>query len=262
MDFNDLDEARLLHAALSDVFVAQSGGRDSPDALARVDKLCDAASGALEDVECRVAIRGVKAYAKLFFSADGHVGIDAGSLAPIDYLRLRIHNCLSAWRGRLGAIEQERLRRQRLEFELRRQRRAEPAVLSSQNLAEASPARGVRVLVVEDNRDSAESLRRLLYHSGYEVAVAYTGQDGLRAARLMKPDVVLCDIGLPDTNGFVVAASLREDPQTSGMRLIAVTAYGQDEDRRRAREAGFDLHLVKPVDPDVLLRKVSSAESG
>src|SRR5688500_17068385 len=114
MDFNDLDEARVLHAALADVFVAESGGGDNPEALARVDKLCDAASGAVDDVECRVAIRGVKAYAKLFFSADGHIGIDAGSLAPINYLRLRIHNCLSAWRGRLGAIEQERLRRQRL----------------------------------------------------------------------------------------------------------------------------------------------------
>jgi CheY-like chemotaxis protein len=117
----------------------------------------------------------------------------------------------------------------------------------------------VRVLVVEDNEDSAESLRRLLYHSGYEVAVAYTGQEGLRVARRTNPDVVLCDIGLPDTNGFVVAAALREDPQTRGMRLIAVTAYGKDEDRRRAREAGFDLHLVKPVDPDVLLSKVAGA---
>jgi CheY-like chemotaxis protein len=91
--------------------------------------------------------------------------------------------------------------------------------------------------------------------------VAYTGQDGLRAARRMKPDIILCDIGLPDTNGFVVAATLREDPQTCGARLIAVTAYGRDEYRRRAREAGFDLHLVKPVDPTVLLGKVAEGRS-
>ena len=109
-----------------------------------------------------------------------------------------------------------------------------------------------------DTWNIVESLRRLLYHSGYEVAVAYTGQEGLRAAKRMRPDVVLCDIGLPDSNGFVVAAALREDPQTCDARLIAVTAYGQDEDRRRAREAGFDLHLVKPVDPEVLLRRLQS----
>jgi CheY-like chemotaxis protein len=113
--------------------------------------------------------------------------------------------------------------------------------------------------VVEDNRDSAESLRQLLYLSGYEVAVAYNGQDGLRAAKRMKPEVILCDIGLPDTTGFIVASALREDPQTCGARLIAVTAYGRDEDRRRAREAGFDLHLVKPVDPAVLLNKVAES---
>jgi two-component system CheB/CheR fusion protein len=114
------------------------------------------------------------------------------------------------------------------------------------------------VLVVEDNRDAAESLRRLLYLSGYEVSLAYTGQDGLRTAKLLRPDVILCDIGLPDSNGFVVAGALRSDPDTAGTRLIAVTAYGADEDRRRARAVGFDLHLVKPVDPEVLLEKLEA----
>src|SRR6185295_14978417 len=122
MDFNDLDEARVLHAALADIFVAHAGGREDPEALARVEKLCDGASSAVDDVECRVAIRGVKSYAMLFFSDDAHLGIDTGSLAPVDYLRLRIHNCLSAFRGRLGAIESSRLHVQRVEFELRRSR--------------------------------------------------------------------------------------------------------------------------------------------
>jgi CheY-like chemotaxis protein len=72
------------------------------------------------------------------------------------------------------------------------------------------------------------------------------------------PDVVLCDIGLPDSNGFVVAAALRKDPETATARLIAVTAYGADEDRRRAKAVGFDLHLVKPVDPEVLLDKLEA----
>jgi len=89
------------------------------------------------------------------------------------------------------------------------------------------------------------------------LAVAFTGQDGLRAAKRMNPHVVLCDIGLPDTNGFVVASTLCQEAG-SGLRLIAVTAYGQEEDRRRALEAGFDLHLVKPVDPVVLLKRLES----
>lgn len=257
MDFNDLDEARVLHAALADFFVAHGGGRENPEALARLEKLCEAATAAVDDVECRVAMRGVKTYARLFFSSDGATGIDAGGLAPLDYLRMRIHNCLSSYRGRLNAIEAERLHQQRVEFN-RGRRQPEPPALTAAELQEGRAQRGVRVLVVEDNRDAAESLRRLLYHSGYEVAVAYNGQEGLRAAKRMQPDVVLCDIGLPDSNGFVVAAALREDPLTRDARLIAVTAYGRDEDRRRAREAGFDLHLVKPVDPQVLLAKLSS----
>ena len=258
MDFTDLDEGRALYGRLMEVFVEHTGGRDSPQALEYVDKLCDAAVAAIEDVECRVAMRGVKSYARLLFSADGHVGVDGGVLPAVDYLRLHIRNCLSMFRGRLGMIEAERLREQQAEFEQRGRRQMEPPALSTGLPQGRSGERGIRVLVVEDNRDSAESLRQLLYHYGYEVAVAYTGQEGLRAAKRMRPDVVLCDIGLPDSNGFVVAAALREDPQTCEARLIAVTAYGQDEDRRRAREAGFDLHLVKPVDPEVLLRRLQS----
>lgn len=259
MDFNDLDEARVLYGALMEVFVAHTGGRENPRALGRVEQLCDAASDALDDIECRVSIRGVKSYSKLLFSEDGHRDIDAGSLSGVDYLRLRINNALSAFRGRLNLIEAERLLRQKTEFELHRRRQMEPPALSTAAGALGSAdRRGIRVLVVEDNRDAAESLRLLLYHSGYEVAVAFNGHDGLRAAKRMRPDVVLCDIGLPDSNGFVVASALREDPETAAARLIAVTAYGKDEDRRRAREAGFDLHLVKPVDPAVLLSRLQS----
>ena len=258
MDFQDLDEARALHGALLEMFVAHAGGKANPGALARVEQLCDAAARAVDDVECRVAMRGVKTYSTLFFSDDAGSGINSGSLSGADYLRLRIYNALSAFRGRLGTLEAERLLRQKNEFELRRRARAEPPALTMEASHELHARRGIRVLVVEDNRDAAESLRRLLYHSGYEVAVAFTGQEGLRAARRMRPDVVLCDIGLPDSNGFVVAAALREEPETAGARLIAVTAYGEDEDRRRALAAGFDLHLVKPVDPEVLLLKLEA----
>jgi CheY-like chemotaxis protein len=258
MDFNDLDEARALHGALMEVLAAHTGGRNDPKALMRVDQLCDAATRALDDLECRVALRGIKSYSKLLFSEDGPAGIDGGSISGVDYLRLRIYNTLSAFRGRLNLIEAERLLHQRTEFELRRRRQMEPPALTGEMNYESGGPRGLRVLVVEDNRDSAESLRQLLYHSGYEVAVAYTGQEGLRAAKRMKPHVVLCDIGLPDSNGFIVAGALRREPETAKARLIAVTAYGQDQDRRRAIEAGFDLHLVKPVDPAVLLQRLEA----
>jgi CheY-like chemotaxis protein len=113
---------------------------------------------------------------------------------------------------------------------------------------------GMRVLVVEDNRDAADSLRLLLALYGYEVAVAYCGHDGVRAAQQCRPDVVLCDIGLPGLDGYAVARRLRSNPATAQARLIAVTAYGRDEDRRRSHEAGFERHLVKPVGPDDLRR--------
>jgi CheY-like chemotaxis protein len=112
----------------------------------------------------------------------------------------------------------------------------------------------LRILVVEDNRDQADSLRMLLGLYGCEVTVAYSGPDGVRVAGLFQPDVVICDIGLPGLDGYGVARKLRDDPATAGARLIAVTAYGQEEDRRRSHEDGFEQHLVKPVDPNALLR--------
>jgi DNA-binding response OmpR family regulator len=106
---------------------------------------------------------------------------------------------------------------------------------------------------VEDDRDYAESMRRLLAMSGFEVMVAHTGQQGLEAARKLQPDFVLCDIGLPDSDGYVVASVLRQTTDTTAARLIAVTGCGEPQHRRRALQAGFDQHLVKPVDPRVLL---------
>ena len=120
---------------------------------------------------------------------------------------------------------------------------------------------GKRILVVEDNRDSADSLRLLLELSGHEVAVAYSGHDGVRAAEQYQPDVVLCDIGLPGLDGYGVARKLRDNPATATARLIAVTAYGHDEDRRRSHEAGFDLHVVKPVEPAALGKLLAEFQS-
>ena len=113
--------------------------------------------------------------------------------------------------------------------------------------------RQLRVLIIEDNRAAADSLRWLLDLSGHEVRVAYDGLAGVRMAREWPPDCVLCDLALPGLDGYGVAAALRDRPATARARLIAVTAYGSDEARRRCREAGFGWHFVKPVDPRVLL---------
>jgi CheY-like chemotaxis protein len=105
------------------------------------------------------------------------------------------------------------------------------------------------VLVIEDNPDAAESMRVLLALSGHEVAVAPTGAAGLGTAAAFRPDLVLCDIGLPGgVDGYAVARALREDPGLAAAYLVATTGYSQPDDVRRAREAGFDAHLSKPVD--------------
>jgi len=117
---------------------------------------------------------------------------------------------------------------------------------------------GRRVLIVEDNPDSADSLRLLLQFFGHEVWVARTGPDGVRLARACRPDVVLCDIGLPGLDGFGVAAALRRDPATAAAQLVAITGYGSDQVRCRCREVGFDRYFTKPVDPDVLIKLLAA----
>jgi signal transduction histidine kinase len=136
---------------------------------------------------------------------------------------------------------------------------AEPPALASRPAAPPRAARQQRVLVVEDNKDAADSLRMLLEAYGYEVAVAYTGPDGVRAAEARRPEVIICDIGLPGMDGYRVAETLRGNPATASARLIALTGYGRDEDRRRARAAGFDEHLTKPADPAALEAILASA---
>ena len=110
------------------------------------------------------------------------------------------------------------------------------------------PAHAGRVLVVDDNVDSAETLATLLRMSGHEVKTAYTGPAALAAAGADPPEVILLDIGLPGLNGYEVARRLRQDPRLGGIRLVAMTGYGEESDRRLAEEAGFDRHVVKPVD--------------
>lgn len=114
----------------------------------------------------------------------------------------------------------------------------------------AAPSpRSRRVLVVEDNRDAAATLREVLALSGHVVEIAHDGTEGLARAAAFDPEVVLCDIGLPGLSGYEVARALRREPGGRSRLLVALTGYGRDEDHDRALEAGFDAHLVKPVAP-------------
>jgi PAS domain S-box-containing protein len=134
-------------------------------------------------------------------------------------------------------------------FTIRLPLKEEQAALSTLPNAPQAATEPLRILVVEDQRDAAESLRMLLELLGHQVAMAYTGPEGVERAHTFRPDVVLCDIGLPGLDGYAVASALRHDPATAGAHLIAITGYGQEEDRQRSRQAGFDAHLTKPVDP-------------
>ena len=117
---------------------------------------------------------------------------------------------------------------------------------------------------MDDNRDAAESLAILLRTHDHETHVAHDGPGALRAAEACRPEVVLLDItGLPrGWTATAVARRLRQAPASAGVLLVALTGYGQDEDRRRSREAGFDHHLVKPVEQEVLQELLAEARAG
>jgi len=108
------------------------------------------------------------------------------------------------------------------------------------------------VLVVDDNHDAADSLGMLLKFLGAEVMAVHDGRSALAAMKTFRPTVVLLDLGMPEMNGLEVARRMREDPETQRTTLVALTGWGQREDRRRTHEAGFDYHLVKPADVGAL----------
>jgi CheY-like chemotaxis protein len=121
-------------------------------------------------------------------------------------------------------------------------------------------ARSLRVLIVDDNADSASSVATLLQLQGHEVHVEHAGHTALRAAADYRPDVILLDIGLPGMNGYEIARRLRENPQFNEVSLIAVTGYGREADVQQAAQAGFNHHLVKPVDYDKLTGLLTARE--
>jgi CheY-like chemotaxis protein len=145
-----------------------------------------------------------------------------------------------------------------------------PCIASVQNDApppaltpgERAASLGRRVLVVDDNADAAESIAAYLRLEGHVVKTATDGADALASIEVFAPQVVVLDIGLPGLSGYDVARQLREQPTTRDALLIAVTGYGQKEDRVRALEAGFDSHFVKPADPRDLQSTIERGRAG
>jgi len=126
--------------------------------------------------------------------------------------------------------------------------------------APSQAGHGLNVLVVDDNVDAAQMLAALLEMHGHAVTLAYDGESAVETAMRIRPDVGLFDIGLPDIDGHEVARRLRAVPETAGTMLVALTGYGQEQDQRRAREAGFDHHMVKPADVVKLLELLAGVQ--
>jgi len=127
----------------------------------------------------------------------------------------------------------------------------------STSLEPPSPA-GLRVLVVDDNRDVADSTASVMRMNGCDVHVAYDGKAAIESVQRLKPDAVLLDIGLPTFDGYLVAEHIRAQPDNDGTMIVAVSGYGQEQDRARSKSVGFDYHVVKPIDPAALASLIGS----
>ena len=139
-------------------------------------------------------------------------------------------------------------------------------MLADNTMADADPVTAVsidgtprrfKILVVDDNHDSALSLAMMLSIMGHETRTSYDGESAVSHAEEFLPDVVLLDIGLPILNGYEVAQRIRESAWGASMFLIAVTGWGQEEDRQRSSEVGLNMHMVKPVEPSALEKLLS-----
>jgi PAS domain S-box-containing protein len=148
------------------------------------------------------------------------------------------------------------------EFVVRLPVALEDATAAEPRAAEVAPAgRALRVVVVDDQRDLADSVALLVAMLGHEAEAVYSGAEALRASRALVPDVMFVDIGMPGMTGYELAQIVRHDPALSQVGLVALTGYGRDEDRVRAVEAGFDLHLTKPVSDSRLRDVLSSVDA-
>jgi CheY-like chemotaxis protein len=190
----------------------------------------------------------------LFYQADRNLDRAQGGLGIGLSL---VHNLVAKHGGKVQASSAGR--GQGSEFVIRLPR----LILFSSTLPasaepEASGANTLRILVVDDNRDVAESLALLLESEGHQVLIAYDGISALETARTERPDIILMDIGLPGLDGYAVAQALRQNHELDRTLLIALTGYGQPDDRKKSSASGFDEHLVKPVDIEKLRKLLAS----
>jgi CheY-like chemotaxis protein len=145
------------------------------------------------------------------------------------------------------------------EFTVRLPATQRPASVMAAALSAASPSPvGLRVLVVDDNRDVADSTASIMRMNGCDVHVAYDGKAALESVQRLRPDAVLLDIGLPAIDGYLVAEHIRAHPENGRTMIVAVSGYGQEQDRLRSKSVGFDYHVVKPIDPAILASLIGS----
>ena len=230
--------------------------------LANARKFCDAGDRVVVKLETDPAVREA-----VVTVADTGCGIDARDLARVfepfvqtELARDRmtgglglglpiVRGLVEAQGGRVIASSEGRDHGAAFEFHL--PLHEAPAVVAPKPTPPASSSFR-RIVVIDDHRDSADALKRLLGLFGNEVEVAYDGPQGIALAQEFRPDVLICDIGLPGMDGFEVARRLGADPDTKRIHLIALTGYGDEDTIRAAREAGFAHHLTKPVEMEVL----------
>jgi CheY-like chemotaxis protein len=190
-------------------------------------------------------------------SRDAHVGLGIGMTLAKRLVEMHGGSITANSRG-IGRGSSFEVR---LNLEIPAQA-TEPAV--AETVAMTTPRSSVRVLIVDDNRDGAQSLALMLDLEGHEVRTAADGFEALEIGEEFQPNVVLLDIGMPGIDGYETARRLRTRPWAQSALLCAQTGWGQEDDKRRARSAGFDRHLVKPVDPEELnriLAEVSQSNS-
>jgi PAS domain S-box-containing protein len=257
------DEGRSLAFRVSD-----NGIGIAPDVLPSVFELFRQADRSLDRAEGGLGI-GLTLVRTLVALHEGTVEAHSAGIGQGSEFVVRLP--LSPWErvpeGRVRADATQPLSPWERVPEGRVRADATPSAVASEGPVRASappgaaaPARRRRVLVVDDSTDSAESLARLLRRWGHEVHLAYDGSSALAAARATAPEVVLLDIGLPGMDGYEVARRLRQDPDHEDIVLIALTGYGQANDRRQTHDAGFDQHLIKPVDPSFLRTLLATIE--
>lgn len=228
--------------------ISLAAEREGDDAVIRVK---DTGIGIASDILPRIFDMFTQAGLTLE-RAQGGLGV---GLALVDRL-VKLHGgSVSAYSGGLGKGSQFTVRlplqtaHRQLELEPRPQ------------AARSGPEKRCRILVVDDNQDSADSLAMLLQMLGHEVKTANDGEHALEAAAEFRPDVGILDIGLPKVNGYDLAKRIREQPWARDMVLVALTGWGQEQHRRRSAESGFNHHLTKPVEFEVLQQILSAADS-